>query len=123
MFGKKTKEQKDQERLEQAIAQERDRRLGIAEQARQAFGEAQAALSRLTQQDQQLKAEHSRLMSDPASHWQRLSDIENQRRFLKQAMDPAAIEIIKKIKDVLDPHHILNPGKIWEKTASHENQP
>jgi glycolate oxidase len=37
-----------------------------------------------------------------------------KQRFLKKAMDPAAIEIMKKIKDVLDPHHILNPGKIWE---------
>jgi len=31
-------------------------------------------------------------------------------------MDPAAIDIMKKIKDVLDPRHILNPGKIWEAT-------
>ncbi|MCX7912308.1 MAG: FAD-binding protein [Dehalococcoidales bacterium] len=37
-----------------------------------------------------------------------------KQRFLKKAMDPAAIELMKKIKDVLDPHHILNPGKIWE---------
>ncbi|OGO08002.1 MAG: hypothetical protein A2Y92_03995 [Chloroflexi bacterium RBG_13_57_8] len=37
-----------------------------------------------------------------------------KQRFLKKAMDPAAIEIMKQIKDVLDPNHILNPGKIWE---------
>jgi glycolate oxidase len=37
-----------------------------------------------------------------------------KKRFLKQALDPKAIEIMKKIKDVLDPNHILNPGKIWE---------
>ena len=30
------------------------------------------------------------------------------------AMDPVAIEIMKKIKGILDPNHILNPGKIWE---------
>jgi glycolate oxidase len=35
-------------------------------------------------------------------------------RFLKKAMDPAAIELMKKIKDLLDPNHTLNPGKIWE---------
>jgi glycolate oxidase len=35
-------------------------------------------------------------------------------RFLKKAMDPAAIDIMKQIKTVLDPNHILNPGKIWE---------
>jgi glycolate oxidase len=39
-----------------------------------------------------------------------------KQRFLKKGMDPAAIEIMKKIKDVLDPRHILNPGKIWEET-------
>jgi len=37
-----------------------------------------------------------------------------KRRFLKKALDPAAIEIMKQIKNVLDPDHILNPGKIWE---------
>jgi glycolate oxidase len=37
-----------------------------------------------------------------------------KQRFLKKAMDPLAIEIMKKIKNVLDPKHILNPGKIWE---------
>jgi glycolate oxidase len=37
-----------------------------------------------------------------------------KQRFLKKAMDPVAIEMMKKIKDVLDPNHILNPGKIWE---------
>ena len=37
-----------------------------------------------------------------------------KQRFLKKAMDPQAIEVMKQIKDVLDPRHILNPGKIWE---------
>jgi glycolate oxidase len=37
-----------------------------------------------------------------------------KKRFLKRAMDPAAIEIMRKIKEVLDPLNILNPGKIWE---------
>jgi glycolate oxidase len=41
-----------------------------------------------------------------------------KQRFLKKAVDPTAIEIMKKIKDVLDPHHILNPGKIWEDTQA-----
>jgi glycolate oxidase len=44
-----------------------------------------------------------------------------KQRFLKKAMDPLAIEIMKKIKDVLDPYHILNPGKIWEETPSNES--
>ncbi len=43
-----------------------------------------------------------------------------KQRFLKKAMDPLAIDIMKKIKDVLDPNHILNPGKIWEEN-SHES--
>ncbi len=37
-----------------------------------------------------------------------------KRQFLKEAMDPVAIEIMKKIKGILDPNNILNPGKIWE---------
>jgi glycolate oxidase len=37
-----------------------------------------------------------------------------KQRFLKLAMDPSAIELMKQIKDILDPKHILNPGKIWE---------
>ncbi len=40
-----------------------------------------------------------------------------KKRFLKKAMDPAAIAVMKKIKDILDPNHILNPGKIWEEEA------
>jgi len=44
-----------------------------------------------------------------------------KQRFLKKAMDPAAIEIMKEIKDVIDPNHILNPGKIWEETSSNED--
>ncbi|MBN1691973.1 MAG: FAD-binding protein [Dehalococcoidales bacterium] len=39
-----------------------------------------------------------------------------KQRFLKKAMDPLAIETMKKIKDILDPNHILNPGKIWEES-------
>ncbi len=37
-----------------------------------------------------------------------------KQRFLKKAMDPVAIEIMRKIKAMLDPNNILNPGKIWE---------
>lgn len=37
-----------------------------------------------------------------------------KQRHLKKAMDPVAIGIMKKIKGILDPNNILNPGKIWE---------
>ena len=37
-----------------------------------------------------------------------------KKPFLKQGMDPIAIEIMKQIKAILDPNTILNPGKIWE---------
>jgi len=37
-----------------------------------------------------------------------------KQRFLKRAMDPVAIDTMKKIKGILDPNNILNPGKIWE---------
>ena len=37
-----------------------------------------------------------------------------KKRFLKQAMPPEAITLLKEIKKVFDPKAILNPGKIWE---------
>jgi glycolate oxidase len=37
-----------------------------------------------------------------------------KQRFMKKAMDPVALEIMRKIKALLDPNNILNPGKIWE---------
>ena len=37
-----------------------------------------------------------------------------KQRFFKEAMDPVAIEIMQKIKGILDPNNIVNPGKIWE---------
>jgi glycolate oxidase len=37
-----------------------------------------------------------------------------KQRFLKRAMDPVALNLMQKIKAILDPNHILNPGKIWE---------
>jgi FAD/FMN-containing dehydrogenase len=30
---------------------------------------------------------------------------------------PLALDIMKKIKGMLDPNNILNPGKIWEEEA------
>ena len=41
-----------------------------------------------------------------------------KQRFLKEAMDPVAIDIMKKIKGILDPNNILNPGKIWEEEGA-----
>ncbi|HBE45192.1 MAG TPA: glycolate oxidase subunit GlcD [Deltaproteobacteria bacterium] len=35
-------------------------------------------------------------------------------RFLRRTMDPVVIDIMKKIKGILDPNNIMNPGKIWE---------
>ena len=43
-----------------------------------------------------------------------------KKRFLKKAMDPTAIDIMRRIKDILDPGHILNPGKIWEEAPDEE---
>jgi glycolate oxidase len=37
-----------------------------------------------------------------------------KKKFLKQAMAPDAIELLKSIKQVFDPKGLLNPGKIWE---------
>jgi glycolate oxidase len=37
-----------------------------------------------------------------------------KQRFLKKAMDPVALNLMRKIKGILDPNQILNPGKVWE---------
>jgi glycolate oxidase len=39
-----------------------------------------------------------------------------KKKFLKQAMAPEAIALLKSIKQVFDPKGLLNPGKIWETT-------
>jgi glycolate oxidase len=36
-----------------------------------------------------------------------------KRAFLPQALGPVSLEIQKRIKQTLDPHHILNPGKVF----------
>jgi glycolate oxidase len=37
-----------------------------------------------------------------------------KKQFLKLAMAPKSIELLKGIKKAFDPKGILNPGKIWE---------
>ena len=37
----------------------------------------------------------------------------DKQRFLKKAMDPTALQLMKQIKLLLDPNNIVNPGKIW----------
>ena len=37
-----------------------------------------------------------------------------KKRLLAKALDPRAIDIMKKIKGMLDPNNIMNPDKIWE---------
>ncbi len=45
-----------------------------------------------------------------------------KQRFFNKAMDPVALELMKKIKGILDPDNIMNPGKIWiEEEAEHAN--
>ncbi len=36
-----------------------------------------------------------------------------RRRYLPMALDPAQIALMRGIKEIFDPHHILNPGKIF----------
>ena len=36
-----------------------------------------------------------------------------RREYLPLALDEAQIDLMRHIKDVFDPHHILNPGKIF----------
>ena len=37
-----------------------------------------------------------------------------KQRFLKRQLEPAVIDMMKKIKALFDPNNIMNPGKIWE---------
>ena len=37
-----------------------------------------------------------------------------QKKYLNEVLDPIHIELMKGIKQVFDPHGILNPHKIWE---------
>jgi glycolate oxidase len=37
-----------------------------------------------------------------------------KKRFLMKTVSPMVVEIMKGIKRIVDPHNILNPGKIWE---------
>jgi len=37
-----------------------------------------------------------------------------KKAFLKMAIDPGQLEMMKSIKKLLDPNNILNPGKFWE---------
>ena len=36
-----------------------------------------------------------------------------RRRFLPMALDKAQIGLMRQIRDVFDPEHILNPGKVF----------
>ncbi|MCX8022301.1 MAG: FAD-binding protein [Syntrophorhabdaceae bacterium] len=37
-----------------------------------------------------------------------------KQKFFRRTMDPVAVELMKKIKALLDPNNIMNPGKIWD---------
>ncbi len=37
-----------------------------------------------------------------------------KQKFLKRQLEPAVIDMMKKIKGLFDPNNIMNPGKIWE---------
>ena len=37
-----------------------------------------------------------------------------KQAFIKLAINPGALKLMKGIKHLLDPNNILNPGKYWE---------
>ncbi len=37
-----------------------------------------------------------------------------KKKFMRRAVEPKFIDLMKKIKAVFDPNGIMNPGKIWE---------
>jgi glycolate oxidase len=37
-----------------------------------------------------------------------------KQKFLRRQLEPAVIDMMKKVKGLFDPNNIMNPGKIWE---------
>ena len=37
-----------------------------------------------------------------------------KQKFFRRTVDPVAVDLMKKIKALLDPNNIMNPGKIWD---------
>jgi glycolate oxidase len=37
-----------------------------------------------------------------------------KQKFLRRQLEPAVIDMMKKVKALFDPNNIMNPGKIWE---------
>lgn len=37
-----------------------------------------------------------------------------KQKFFRKSMDPGAVDLMMKIKALLDPNNIMNPGKIWD---------
>ncbi|MCX5812785.1 MAG: FAD-binding protein [Proteobacteria bacterium] len=37
-----------------------------------------------------------------------------KQKFFRRTMDPVAVDLMMKIKALLDPNNIMNPGKIWD---------
>ncbi|MBP5786491.1 MAG: 2-hydroxy-acid oxidase, partial [Kiritimatiellae bacterium] len=35
-----------------------------------------------------------------------------KKPYLRESLDPAVRALMRGVKDVFDPHHILNPGKV-----------
>jgi glycolate oxidase len=37
-----------------------------------------------------------------------------KQKFFRRTVDPVAVELMMKIKALIDPNNIMNPGKIWD---------
>jgi glycolate oxidase len=37
-----------------------------------------------------------------------------KQKFFRRTMDPVAVDLMKKLKALIDPNNIMNPGKIWD---------
>ncbi len=46
-----------------------------------------------------------------------------KRKFFRRAVDPVALDMMKKIKTLLDPNNVMNPGKIWDESAKTPHDP
>ena len=46
-----------------------------------------------------------------------------KQKFFTKIVDPVVLSIMKKIKALLDPNNIMNPGKIWTEDAQGSEHP
>ena len=86
----KGKTMNDERRLQRALSDERKSRREIVDRARSELQAATLTVSELQTADRGLAVQYGALISDPVANWRELRDLEDERRFLKIAIQRAA---------------------------------